>query len=55
MSWQALIWNIFVWSFTGFLIYVKDASMFWLFLPLLLTTFDNAMKLYKQEESKQSE
>jgi hypothetical protein len=50
MSWQLLIWNIFIWSFTGFLIYVKEASMFWLLVPLLLTAFNNAAALYKQEE-----
>jgi len=55
MSWQLLIWNIFIWSFTGLLIYVKDASMLWLFVPLLLTAFNNAAALYKQDQQKEQD
>lgn len=56
MSWQVLIWNMFVWTFTGVLIYVKDASMWWLIIPLLFTTTQNAAELYrKMEESKEDD
>jgi hypothetical protein len=55
MSWQLLIWNIFIWSFIGLLIYVKDASMLWLFVPLLLTAFNNAAALYKQDQQKEQD
>ena len=55
MSWQLLIWNIFIWSFTGILIYLKDASMFWLFVPLIFTVFNNAAALYKNEQLKEQD
>jgi len=51
MSWQILIWNIFVWTFTGVMIYVKDASMLWLILPALFTTTQNAIKLYEKTKA----
>ena len=51
MSWQILIWNIFVWTFTGVMIYVKDASMLWLILPALFTTTQNAIKLYEKSSA----
>jgi hypothetical protein len=54
MSWQLLIWNIFVWSFTGLMIYVNSASMLWLILPALFTGSQNAISLY-EKASKEDE
>jgi len=50
MNWQMLIWNMFVWTFTGVMIYVKDASMWWLLLPALFTGFMNGMELFSKSE-----
>ena len=59
MSWQMLIWNIFIWTFTGVMIYANQASMWWLLLPTLFTGAQNANDLYKiskeQESSEQFE
>lgn len=49
MTWQLLIWNIFVWGFTGTMIYVKDASMWWLLLAAIFTGTQNAFDLYKSK------
>ena len=48
MSWQLLIWNIFVWSFTGVMIYVTGSSLWWLLLPALFTATQSASELVKQ-------
>jgi hypothetical protein len=47
MSWQILIWNIFVWSLTGLLIYVTDSSRWWLLVPALLTSTNDAAELIR--------
>lgn len=48
MSWQVLIWNIFVWSFIGMFILFKDASMWWLLLAAFFTTSQKATELYNK-------
>jgi uncharacterized membrane protein len=48
MSWQLLIWNIFVWSFTGVMIYITGSSLWWLLLPALFTATQSASELVKQ-------
>jgi hypothetical protein len=55
MTWQLLIWNIFVWSFTGLMIYVNQASMWWLIIPALFTGTQNATQLYNSLEKTNSE
>ncbi len=50
MSWQLLIWNIFVWSFTGLMIYVTKSSLWWLLLPATFTGTQNAAELLKSEK-----
>jgi hypothetical protein len=47
MSWQLLIWNIFVWSFTGLMIYLTQSSLWWLILPALFTGTQNAIEMLK--------
>jgi hypothetical protein len=47
MSWQILIWNIFVWSFTGLMIYVTESSLWWLLLPAMFTGTQSASELVK--------
>ena len=37
MSVTLLIWNMFIWSFAGVMIYVNNASLWWLILPALMT------------------
>ena len=48
MSWQVLIWNMFIWTFTGVMIYIKNASLWWLIIPVLFTTTQNAAELYRK-------
>lgn len=48
MSWQVLIWNIFVWSFIGMFILFKGASMWWLLLAAFFTTSQKATELYNK-------
>lgn len=48
MSWQVLIWNIFVWSFVGMFIFFKDASMWWLILAAVFTSSQKATELYNK-------
>lgn len=47
MSWQLLIWNIFVWSFTGLMIYITNSSIWWLMLPACFTGTQSASELVK--------
>jgi hypothetical protein len=47
MSWQLLIWNIFVWSFTGVMIYITGSSLWWLLLPAIFTGTQSASELVK--------
>ena len=47
MNWQLLIWNIFVWSFTGVMITINHTSLWWLLLPAALTITQNASELIK--------
>jgi hypothetical protein len=55
MSWQNLIWNIFVWSFTGLMIYITNSSLWWLLLPALFTGTHNAAEIVKYTNNKESE
>lgn len=48
MSWQILIWNMFVWSFTGLMIYITKSSLWWLLLPALFTGTQSASELVKE-------
>jgi hypothetical protein len=52
MSWQILIWNIFVWSFTGLMIYITNSSLLWLLLPAMFTATDNVVKIMQNMEEK---
>ena len=47
MNWQILIWNIFVWSFMGVMIYTTKSSLWWLLLPAMLTGTQSASELVK--------
>jgi len=47
MSWQLLIWNISVWSFTGVMIYITGSSLWWLRLPAIFTGTQSASELVK--------
>jgi uncharacterized membrane protein len=47
MSWQLLIWNIFVWLFTGVMIYVTNSALWWLLLPAFFTATQSASDLVK--------
>jgi hypothetical protein len=50
MSWQVLIWNMFIWTFVGAFVFFKDASMWWLLLAAFFTTTQRAAELYKKAE-----
>ena len=54
MSWQLLIWNIFVWSFTGLMIYVTKSSLWWLVLPAPFTGTQNAVELLKVDKEEEN-
>ena len=47
MTWQILIWNIFVWTFTGVMIYVTGSTLWWLLLPAFFTATQSASELVK--------
>jgi hypothetical protein len=47
MTWQLLIWNIFVWSFTGVMVYITQSSLWWLMLPAFFTGTQSASELVK--------
>ena len=47
MTWQILIWNVFVWTFTGVMIYITKSSLWWLLIPALFTGTQNAADLIK--------
>ena len=47
MTWQLLIWNIFIWSFTGLMIYISQSSLWWLMLPAFFTGTQSATDLVK--------
>lgn len=50
MSWQILIWNIFVWAFTGIMITLNDVSLWWLILPAMFTGYNNGKAAIEQAE-----
>lgn len=50
MSWQILIWNIFVWTFTGVIITLNHASLYWLIFPAVFTAYNNGKQAYEQQE-----
>lgn len=57
MTWQLLIWNIFVWTFTGVMIYVTQSSLWWLLIPALFTGTQNAAEIVrglKEDSSEES-
>lgn len=45
MTWQILIWNVFVWTFTGIMIYATKSSLWWLLLPAFFTGMQSASDL----------
>lgn len=47
MTWQILIWNVFVWTFTGLMIYLTNSSLWWLILPAIFTGTQNAVDMLK--------
>ena len=47
MSWQLLIWNVFVWTFTGVMIYATSSPLWWLLLPAFFTGTQSATDLVK--------
>lgn len=47
MSWQILIWNMFIWTCTSVVIYVNSASLWWLMLPAFFTGTQSATELVK--------
>lgn len=47
MTWQLLIWNIFVWSITGLMIYLTGSSLWWFLLPAFFTGTQSATDLVK--------
>lgn len=47
MNSQLLIWNIFIWSFTGLMIYITHSSLWWLILPAVFTGTQNAVEILK--------
>ena len=47
MTWQILIWNLFVWTFTGIMIYLTGSSLWWLLFPAFFTGTQSANDLLK--------
>lgn len=47
MTWQLLIWNIFVWSLTGVMIYLTGSSLWWFMLPAFFTGTQTSTELVK--------
>lgn len=47
MTWQILIWNVFVWTFTGIMIYLTGSSLWWLLFPAFFTGMQSANDLVK--------
>ena len=47
MTWQILIWNVFVWTFTGIMIYLTGSSLWWLLFPAFFTGTQSANDLLK--------
>jgi hypothetical protein len=50
MSWQLIVWNIFIWTFTGAMITLNHASLWWLIIPGLFTMWNNGSELMKKQE-----
>lgn len=50
MSWQILIWNIFIWTLTSVIVYVTDSSLWWLLLPLSVTMFGSTSELMNESK-----
>jgi hypothetical protein len=50
MSWQVIVWNIFIWTFCGVMITLNHASLFWLTIPALFTAWNNGSELMKKQE-----
>ena len=47
MNWQILIWNIFIWTFIGVMIYVTHSSLWWLIIPAIFTGTQSASDMLK--------
>ena len=54
MTWQLLIWNIFIWSFTGMMIYLSQSSLWWLIIPTILTGANDAAELIRATKEEKS-
>lgn len=54
MTWQLLIWNMFVWGFTGLMIYITSSTLWWLILPALFTGSQNAAEIIKATKDEES-
>ena len=50
MTWQMVVWNMFVWTITGILIYVTKSSLFWLAIPAMFTMWINGSEAIKEQE-----
>ena len=50
MSWQIVIWNIFIWTFTGAMITLNHASLWWLLISALFTAWNNGSELMKKHD-----
>lgn len=50
MSWQIIVWNIFIWTFTGVIVTLNQASLWWLIVPALFTMWNNGSELMKKQE-----
>lgn len=50
MSWQIIVWNIFIWTFAGVMITLNHASLWWLVIPCLFTMWNNGSELMKKQE-----
>lgn len=50
MSWQIIVWNIFIWTFSGAMITLNHASMWWLIVPAVFTAWNNGSELMKKQE-----
>ena len=47
MTWQLLIWNIFVWSLTAVMIYLTGSTLWWFMLPAFFTGTQTSTELVR--------
>ena len=55
MTWQLLIWNIFVWTLTASMVYLTNSSLWWLLLPAMLTGTQNTADIIRGLKEKPEE